>query len=112
MAQTLVRRFHANGQHKLLLKPLSHLLDFEAIEEKDSSIIIEPLAEGTWNQIFRIYKNSGTKEFVFCVSKPVFPWFKVESEVATMKYVSLKTSIPVPRVYAYDSSANDILGYE
>lgn len=35
---------------------------------------------------------------------------KVESEVATMEFVRRHTTIPVPRVYAYDSSCNNAVG--
>lgn len=62
--------------------------------------------------IHRIHYREGSHEFVLRVSKPVFPWFKAECEVATMYYVAMHTSIPVPRVYAYDSSADNSLGYE
>lgn len=97
---------------RAILGPLHPLLDFGGIDDADIPITIEPLAEGTWNQAFTISKESGDRHFVFRVSKPVFPWFKVESEVATMHYVATKTTIPVPHVYAYDSSSDNALGYE
>jgi aminoglycoside phosphotransferase len=46
------------------------------------------------------------------VSLPVDPFFKTESEAATLAYVGRHTSIPVPKVIAYDSSSNSKLGFE
>ncbi|OCL02564.1 hypothetical protein AOQ84DRAFT_276170, partial [Glonium stellatum] len=40
------------------------------------------------------------------------PWYKVQSEVATIEYVRLHTTIPVPRVYAFDSSMRNAVGLE
>ncbi len=43
---------------------------------------------------------------------PVFPWYKTESEVTTMEYLRSTTTIPIPRVYAFDSSSNNPIGFE
>ena len=43
---------------------------------------------------------------------PVYPWYKVESDVATTEFVRHFTDIPVPVIYAYDSSAENKLGLE
>ncbi|WEW56652.1 hypothetical protein PRK78_002100 [Emydomyces testavorans] len=39
-----------------------------------------------------------------------FPEEKMRSEIATMKYVAEKTTIPIPRLYGYSISRNNILG--
>ncbi|GME28795.1 Aminoglycoside phosphotransferase [Neofusicoccum parvum] len=46
-------------------------------------------------------------EFVFRITNSTFPWYKTESEVAAMELVSKHTTIPIPRVYAYDSSSEN-----
>lgn len=40
------------------------------------------------------------------------PRLKTESEVATMEYIRMHTSIPVPTVYFYDSNPYNRLGGE
>lgn len=46
------------------------------------------------------------------VALPVDPFFKTESEVATMDYVRRHSSLPAPRVVAYSASASNELGFE
>ncbi|KAE8137446.1 hypothetical protein BDV38DRAFT_282993 [Aspergillus pseudotamarii] len=45
-------------------------------------------------------------------SLPVDPFFKTESEVATLAYIRQHTSIPVPRVLTYCSSSDNELRFE
>lgn len=60
--------------------------------------------------------SSTVHRFVMRIASPVYPWFKVEAEVATMAYVRRHSAtIPVPRVFLYDSSSTrqgNTLGYE
>lgn len=60
--------------------------------------------------------SGSVHRFVMRMASPVYPWFKVEAEVATMEYVRRHSdSIPVPRVLLYDSSSTghgNTLGYE
>lgn len=46
------------------------------------------------------------------VALPVDPFFKTESEVATIQYVRERSSLPVPRVIAFSSSSSNPLGFE
>lgn len=46
------------------------------------------------------------------VARRYMPRLKTESEVATMKYLSENTNIPVPTVYHYDSNPYNRLGGE
>ncbi len=46
------------------------------------------------------------------VALPVDPFYKTESEVATMEYVRRHSLMPVPRVTAFASSASNELGFE
>ncbi|KAH9967393.1 phosphotransferase enzyme family-domain-containing protein [Russula dissimulans] len=71
---------------------------------------------GAFNKLFLLRPlddAGGTLEsFIMRVSLPVDPFFKTASEVATLRYVGKITSIPVPRVIAFDSSAENELGFE
>ncbi|KAL7274320.1 hypothetical protein RUND412_002792 [Rhizina undulata] len=71
---------------------------------------------GTFNKLYLISPLNSSEPTPLCymmrLALPVDPYYKTESEVATLEYVRLKTSIPVPRVIAYDSSANNKLGFE
>ncbi|KAK4228111.1 hypothetical protein QBC38DRAFT_525128 [Podospora fimiseda] len=51
--------------------------------------------------------------YLFRVLLPVEPFFKTESEVAILTYLRQKVpTIPVPKVIAYSSSAQNELGFE
>jgi len=69
------------------------------------------LSRRAWNQGYDIVDNH-EHEFIFRVSLPVYPWYKTEADVATIVFVRENTTIPVPTVYAFDSSADNVLGYE
>lgn len=76
----------------------------------DEDVSIEFLAEGGFNRVYTILTTAG--HYVFRVALPVHPYYKVESEVATAELVRHFTSIPVPTIYAYDSSTQNGLGLE
>ena len=82
----------------------------------NADITVEYLAGGSWNKAYTVSsidKHTGARhECIFRVALPVMPWYKVQSEVATMEYVRINTTIPVPRVYAFDSSMNNAVGLE
>lgn len=82
----------------------------------NADITVEYLTRGSWNKAYvvsSIDEQTGAKhECIFRVALPVVPWYKVQSEVATMEYVRINTTIPVPRVYAFDSSMNNAVGLE
>ena len=52
------------------------------------------------------------RQFVLRINIPMIPWYKTESEVATLTYVRLFTTIPVPRVVAYDNTTDNALRAE
>jgi aminoglycoside phosphotransferase len=75
------------------------------------------LAEGAFNKLYTIAtSNGGDVEsrlpYVFRVTLPVEPFYKTASEVATISYIREHTSIPVPRIIAYSSTADNELGFE
>lgn len=77
---------------------------------------VEYLAEGCFNKVYTIRKASipaGTgPEYIFRICLPAYPWYKVESEISTMELVGMYTSIPVPKVYVYDSDADNPVNHE
>lgn len=85
---------------------------FPALED----IEVELLAQGGFNKVYTITARSEKmgkhKTFIFRVAVPVYPYYRLESEVATMELVRSSTSVPVPIVYAYDSNPYNSLGYE
>lgn len=66
--------------------------------------------EGAFNKLYAIECPSGS--FFMRISLPVDPHFKTASEVATVKLLESKTSIPVPQIIASNSSANNELKFE
>lgn len=73
---------------------------------------------GTRSRIYSVdvtteKENGGRiiRYYVLKVILPVFPVKKTTSEVATMKFVKAKTSIPVPKVLAYSTDPSE-LGFE
>lgn len=47
-----------------------------------------------------------------CVTLPVDPHFKTESEAATLNFLTEKIGLPMPRVIAHASTEDDELGFE
>lgn len=88
----------------------------KSIAPKSEIISVSLLARGMFNQAYTITaENSATgssQEFIFRVSLPIWPHYKVESDVATTEFVRHATSIPVPIIYAFDSNPNNNLGFE
>jgi hypothetical protein len=69
--------------------------------------------KGTFNRLYKLTSTTWEgKAYLFRISIPVDPFFKTESEVATMEYVRRHTSMPVPRVIGYSSSDENELGHE
>ena len=77
---------------------------------------VEYLATGGLNTVYTVKTiNKETLEsieFVLRISLPEDPYFKTECDTATTEPVRHFTSIPVPRIYAYDSSSNNELSLE
>jgi hypothetical protein len=44
------------------------------------------------------------------ITPSIYHWYKTESEVATILYARHNTSLPVPQIYAFDSSSDS--GFE
>lgn len=73
---------------------------------------IGPFARGAFHRLFIISSSRVRTQYLMRVAIPVDPFFKTESEVATMEYVRERSSLPVPRVVAFASTASNPLGFE
>ncbi|KAF8962288.1 hypothetical protein BDZ97DRAFT_1599750, partial [Flammula alnicola] len=73
---------------------------------------LEKLAEGGYHKVYDIVQDDGTPLGVVRVAAPAFPKDKIESEVATLKFLAAHTRIPVPTVYAWNSDASNPVGAE
>jgi aminoglycoside phosphotransferase len=67
-------------------------------------------SQGAFNKLYSV--DSSREAFVFRVTLPVAPKTKTLSEVATMSFVRETTSIPVPRILAYNTDLDNELGFE
>lgn len=72
------------------------------------------LTEGAFNKIYTVDIKSPSlvKSYIFRVSLPVEPLDKIRNEVAILDYIKRHTTIPVPTVFAHDSSSDNELGFE
>ncbi|KAI9768891.1 MAG: hypothetical protein M1835_006791 [Candelina submexicana] len=82
----------------------------------DHKPLVQFFAGGALNKLYTITASNGEADkegqFIFRVALGLDPYYKVESEVGAIEYIRRHTSIPVPRLYAYDSSTNNELGME
>ncbi|KAL8787243.1 MAG: hypothetical protein Q9195_007853 [Heterodermia aff. obscurata] len=73
---------------------------------------ISDFAYGAFNKLYLVSYDGHDVSYLFRATLPVVPFYKTESEVATLAYLRAKTSIPVPRAIAWNSSADNDLGFE
>ncbi|CAG9977305.1 unnamed protein product [Clonostachys byssicola] len=79
------------------------------------SLSVRFLDDGANHKVYDISQtnNSPTSvAYLFRVAVPVDPVYKMESEMATLEFLRQKSTIPVPRPIAWNSSATNPLGYE
>ena len=68
--------------------------------------------EGATNRIYAITYAGQELQYLLRVAAPVDPYFKTGSEVATYAFLRQHTTIPVPKIIAWDSSTSCGLGFE
>ncbi|KAH7010312.1 kinase-like domain-containing protein [Ilyonectria destructans] len=90
------------------------------------AVTIEPFAQGAFNKLYTIRPARGHDDdshvrsdlqspataLLLRASLPVCPRYKTESEAATIRFVQERTSLPVPRIYAFDSNLRPDVGFE
>ncbi|TVY36427.1 Altered inheritance of mitochondria protein, mitochondrial [Lachnellula subtilissima] len=67
-------------------------------------------AQGAFNKLYKIETEAGCS--LMRVTLPVDPSNKTNSEVATILFVGQNTDIPIPRIFAFDDSRENELGFE
>ncbi|KAK8007343.1 hypothetical protein PG989_001333 [Apiospora arundinis] len=98
-----------------------------ALSLEANDIVVEFIAEGTWNRAFKVtlppglslpfptkdqYQHQYCRYLVFRLSLPVLQSSKTRSEVTTLRWVRHHTAIPVPRVFLASLSLQDKLPLE
>ena len=76
-----------------------------------TDIEVEFFAEGAFNKLYSVRSPHISQQYLMRVTLPVEPFFKTESECATLAYIRMHTSIPVTNVIAYDSTSENPLGF-
>ncbi|KAJ5934456.1 hypothetical protein N7466_004003 [Penicillium verhagenii] len=84
----------------------------EHLPEGYTDINVSFFAEGSFNKLYCVSSPHISQKYFLRVALPVEPFFKTESEVATLAYIRKHTTIPVPKVLAYCSSSDCELGFE
>lgn len=69
------------------------------------------LAAGAFNKLYLV-ENHCQQKYVMRVSLPVDPQHKTSGEVATLRWISRCTDVPVPAVIAFDDSSDNEIGFE
>lgn len=67
-------------------------------------------AKGAFNKLYSV--GTGGGEAVIRITMPILPEMETESEVATIHWVQRYTSLPVPRILAYQSHCKNQIGFE
>ena len=78
----------------------------------DTLIEVSFFTEGGFNKLYDISYPGHHTSYLFRVTLPIEPYYKTESEVATIAYLRANTSIPVPQVIAWDSDRRNELHFE
>ena len=78
----------------------------------DTRMEVSFFTEGGFNKLYDISYPGHHTNYLFRVTLPVEPYYKTESEVATIAYLRANTSIPVPQVFAWDSDRSNELHFE
>ncbi|KAF3940737.1 hypothetical protein ABW19_dt0205057 [Dactylella cylindrospora] len=82
----------------------------EKCEPSAQDIAVSFLAQGAFNKIYNVQIDGET--LIMRVFLPVDPMHKTLSEVATVQWVRLHTSLPVPEILCYNSHRGDKVGFE
>lgn len=85
---------------------------FPNFQSEEKSLKVTSFAERLTKKLFVVSHPELEKKYIFQVQLPVDPFFNTESEVATISYLRHNTDIPVPALLAWNSSSDNILGYE
>ncbi|KAM0259448.1 hypothetical protein ACHAQJ_003343 [Trichoderma viride] len=67
-------------------------------------------AAGLFNKVYLVH--TAGRSFIMRVTLPVYPRHKTRAEVVTLRWVRENTSVPVPKVFGFDDSNDNEIGFE
>ncbi|KAI1362456.1 kinase-like protein [Xylaria arbuscula] len=76
----------------------------------ESACYVSFFAGGTYNKLYRVDYTDGS--VLMRVTLPVHPYHKTRGEATTLIWLRYHTSVPVPKVIAFDDSRNNEIGFE
>ena len=97
----VIRSLAKNHLQKLAKGPLN-----------DTSLEVTFFAEGAYNKLYEISAPELNSNYLLRATLPAEPYFKTESEVATIAFLRANTTISVPRIIAWQSNLDGDLGSE
>ncbi|KAH7041426.1 phosphotransferase enzyme family-domain-containing protein [Microdochium trichocladiopsis] len=80
------------------------------LPDNEPTCTISFFSSGAFNKLYLV--TARHEKALMRVSLPVYPTFKTRGEVTTLRWVKENTSIPVPRVLAFDDTNNNDIGFE
>ncbi|KAL2819050.1 hypothetical protein BDW59DRAFT_151664, partial [Aspergillus cavernicola] len=92
--------------------PTIQQLAAEHLSLEEAAVVVKFHAEGALNKLYLISSPDLPQKYLMRVALPVEPFFKTESEVATMAFLRKHTSLHVPKVITYSSFAANTLRFE
>ena len=67
-------------------------------------------AAGLFNKVYLVH--TAGRSFIMRVTLPVYPHHKTRAEVVTLRWVHENTNVPVPKVFGFDDSNDNEIGFE
>ena len=89
-----------------------HLQAEIPVKIKHDLLDVSFFAEGGFNKLYQITYAEHETPYLLRITLPVDPYLKTESEVATIAFLRAHTSVPVPRVVAWQSNRDNELDFE
>ncbi|KAK2772571.1 hypothetical protein CKAH01_13951 [Colletotrichum kahawae] len=78
--------------------------------DENSRCDVSPYGKSGGKKTYLVQSNA--KKAIMRVFLPLDPGYQTRGEVATMRWIKLRTSIPVPEVFAFDDSSDNEIGFE
>lgn len=82
---------------------------------QSNNLQVERFAGGYFSRCYKLSSvdSHGIQRCaVLGVQAPVMPWYRTQSQVATMQYIRENTRAPIPKVFAFDSSTENPMSFE
>lgn len=86
------------------------IFDTESVDASD--IRVKFYGNSGYYKLYSVSSPRLAKKYIFRATLPVEPFYKTESEVATMAFIRKYTALPVPLVIDYCSSASNPVKFE